>query len=69
MPGKGEDRPQGLAEQSVNTSVVHPGPDAPGRREQDDGADGTRRLPENEQREGQERTDPTRSEPEGRSDP
>ena len=58
MPGKGEDRAQGLAEQSVNTSIVHPGQSSPDHAEQGDRSAGKRRLTENDQRKGLERTDP-----------
>lgn len=58
VPGKGEDRAQGLAEQSVNTSIVHPDGVGPDRAEQGDRSAGSRRLTENDQRKGLERTDP-----------
>ena len=58
MPGKGEDRAQGLAEQSVNTSIVHPGKGGRDHAEQGDRATGNRSLTGNDQRKGLERTDP-----------
>ena len=58
MPGKGEDRAQGLAEQSVNTSIVHPDQSSPDHAEQGDRSAGSRRLTENDQRKGLKRTDP-----------
>jgi hypothetical protein len=58
MSGKGEDRAQGLAEQSVNTSIVHPGQGGRDHAKQDDGSIGNRSLAENDQRKGLEKTDP-----------
>lgn len=58
MPGKDEDRAQGLAEQSVNTSIVHPDQSGPDHAEQGDRSAGNRRLTENDQRKRLERTDP-----------
>lgn len=58
MPGKGEDRAEGLAEQSVNTSIVHPGQGGRGHAEQGDGSAGNRSLTGNDQREGLEKTEP-----------
>ena len=58
MPGKGADRAQGLAEQSVNTSIVHPGQGVRDHAEQGDRSAGNRSLTENDQRNGLERTDP-----------
>ncbi|MBD2749436.1 hypothetical protein IC232_22405 [Microvirga sp. BT688] len=57
MPGKGEDR-EGLAEQSVNTSIVHSDQSSPDHAAQDDRSAGSRRLTENDQRKGLERTEP-----------
>jgi hypothetical protein len=57
MPGKGADRPEGLAEQSVNTSIVHPGLGGRGNAEQDECSAGNRSLTGNDQREGLEKTD------------
>ena len=34
MAGKGEDRAEGLAERSVNTSIVHPNQSSPDHQEQ-----------------------------------
>jgi hypothetical protein len=58
MAGKGEDQNQGLAEQSLNTSVVHPNQDGPGRQ-----GHGNRGLTDNDQREGLEKTAPDRRKP------
>jgi len=58
MPGKGEDRAQGLAEQSVNTSIVHPDQSSPDHAKQGNRSAGDRHLTENDQRKGLERTDP-----------
>ena len=56
MPGKGADRPEGLAEQSVNSSIVHPGLGGRGHAEQEDRSAGKRSLTGNDQREGLEKT-------------
>jgi hypothetical protein len=58
VPGKGDDQAQGLAEQSVSTSIVHP--TQSGRDDPDQGArpTGNRTLTDNDQREGLEKTDP-----------
>jgi len=58
MPDKAEDRTPGLAEQSVNTSIVHPGQGGRGQAEQGDRSAGDRRLTENDQRKGLDRTNP-----------
>ena len=57
MPGKGEDRAQGLAEQSVNTSIVHPGQGGRHPAGQGDGSSATRSLTGNDQRKGLKRID------------
>ncbi|PVE23929.1 hypothetical protein DC522_13400 [Microvirga sp. KLBC 81] len=69
MAGKGEDRAQGLAERSVNTSIVHPGQSSPDHQEQGDRTASNRILTENQQREGLEKTDPDRPKPEDRHKP
>jgi hypothetical protein len=70
MTGKGEDRAKGLAEQSVNTSIVHPGQSSPDRPEQGDGSASNRQLTDNDQREGLEKTrDPGHPRPDGRYKP
>ena len=56
MPGKGDDGAEGLAEQSVNTSIVHPGQGGRGDAEQGDRSAGNRSLTGNDQREGLEKT-------------
>ena len=56
MPGKGEGRAKGLAEQSLNTSIVHPDQSGPDQPEQGDRAAGSRSLTENDQRKGLEKT-------------
>ena len=57
MAGKAEDHTQGLAERSLNTSIVHPSEDNPDRRIRDDRSASDRRLTENDQREGLEKAD------------
>ena len=64
MVGKGEDRTKGLAEQSLNTSVVHPGQSAPDHPEEGDHTQSNRRLTGNDQREGMEKANPDRRKPE-----
>ncbi|KFG70074.1 hypothetical protein JH26_06725 [Microvirga sp. BSC39] len=59
MSGKGEDHAQGLAEQSVNTSIVHPSESSPDHAERGDRSRGNRSLTENDQRKGLEKTDST----------
>jgi hypothetical protein len=58
MSGKGEDRTEGLAERSVNTSIVHPTQSGRDDPEQGDDSAGSRALTDNDQREGLEKTDP-----------
>jgi hypothetical protein len=58
MPGKGEDRTQGLAEQSMNTSIVHPDQGSRHPAGQGDRSAANRSLTGNDQRKGLERTDP-----------
>jgi hypothetical protein len=58
MAGKGEDRDQGLAEQSLNTSIVHPSESHPDHAKPGDRSAGNRSLTANDQREGLEQTDP-----------
>lgn len=68
MPRKDEDHAQGLAERSVNTSIVQPAPgDTPGRRPGEEPA-GDRILTENQQREGMEKAAPEPSRPTDRHD-
>jgi hypothetical protein len=69
MDGKGEDRAEGLAERSVNTSIVHPSQSSPDHQEQGDRVASNRVLTENQQREGLEKTDPDRPTPEDRYKP
>ncbi|WP_262029993.1 hypothetical protein [Microvirga sp. Mcv34] len=57
MSDKTEDRDRGLAERSVNTSIVPPTEDNPGHRIRNDRSAPDRRLEENGQREGLERTE------------
>jgi len=56
MAGKGENHGRGLAERSVNTSIVQPSQGGPDIQEQSD-----RTLPRNEQREALEKTTPDRT--------
>jgi hypothetical protein len=58
MAGKGDDRAQGLAEQSLNTSVVPSTQSSPDHSEQGGPSAGNRSLIGNDQRKGLERTDP-----------
>jgi hypothetical protein len=58
MSGKDEDRTEGLAERSVNTSIAHPTQSGQDHPEQGDGSAGSRALTDNDQREGLEKTDP-----------
>jgi hypothetical protein len=69
MSGKAEDRAQGLAERSVNTSIVHPTDGNSGHRIRDDRSAADRRLEENDQREGMEKADRTSPNPDGRANP
>ena len=69
MPGKGNDRTEGLAEQSLNTSVVYPTQSSPDHPEQGDRAAADRSLTGNDQREGLEKTDPDRPKPADRYKP
>jgi hypothetical protein len=58
MAGMAEDHAQGLAERSVNTSIVPPVESNPHRRVQDDRSASNRLLNGNDHREGLEKTDP-----------
>lgn len=69
MTGKGEDHAQGLAERSVNTSVVHPSQSNHDHQEQGDRSASNRVLTENQQREGLEKEDPDGPEPSDRYKP
>jgi hypothetical protein len=65
MGGKGDDHAQGLAERSVNTSIVHPNQSSPDHQKHGDGSSSDRILTDNDQREGLEKTDagrPTKDE-------
>jgi hypothetical protein len=66
MAGKDEVRTQGLAERSVNTSIVHPSQSNPDHREQDDPIASNRIVADNQQREGLEKTDSARPTPNDR---
>lgn len=55
MAGKGDERSEGLAEQSLNTSIVHPTQDSSGHGAR---SAGDRTLTGNDQRKGLEKTDP-----------
>lgn len=61
MAGKAEDHAQGLAERSVNTSIVPPVESNSHHRVRDDRSASDRRLNGNDQREGLEKTDPGNS--------
>jgi hypothetical protein len=69
MSRKGEDRAQGLAEQSVNTSIVHPSQSGPDHAEQGNGSASNRSLTGNDQRKGLEKTDPDAPAAEDRNKP
>lgn len=69
MGGKDDDHARGLAERSVNTSIVHPSHSSPDHQEQADRSAGDRILTENQQREGLDKTDPERPKPEDRDKP
>jgi len=58
MPRKGDDHAQGLAEQSLNTSIVHPGRSGSDHVAPDKGSAGNRSPTGNDQRKGLEKTDP-----------
>lgn len=63
MAGKGEDHAQGLAERSVNTSIVHPNQSSPDHQEQGNRTASDCIPTDNQQREGLEKTDPDRPQP------
>jgi hypothetical protein len=69
MAGKAEEHASDLAEQSVNTSIVHPTQANSDRRHRDGRFASDRRLNENDQREGMEKTDPERPRAEDRMKP
>lgn len=69
MTGRGEDRAQGLAEQSLNTSAVHPSQSSPDHQEHGDRTQSNRILTGNDQRKGLEKTDPDRPKPDDRYKP
>jgi hypothetical protein len=69
MPGKAEDHAQGLAEQSMNTSIVNPGKGGRDHAEQGDCSAGNRSLTGNDQRKGLERTDPNSPQTSDRTKP
>ncbi|RDI57347.1 hypothetical protein [Microvirga subterranea] len=52
MIGKDLDRTEGLAEQSLNTSIVHPGQSSPDHEEPSDGSRSNRSITGNDQRKG-----------------
>lgn len=64
MAQKDEDHAHGLAERSLNTSIVHSSRSSPHTYEQ-----GDRILPENHQREGMEKSDPDRKRSSNRHEP
>ncbi len=70
IPGTGDDQREGLAERSLNTSIVHPDQSGPDQSEQGHAAaGGDRVLADNQQREGQEKTDPDRPKADDRFKP
>ncbi len=60
MASKSGDHAQGLAEQSVNTSIVHPSQDDSNRRPRDRRSASNRGPYGNDQREGLEKAEPGR---------
>jgi hypothetical protein len=60
MPEKDPDRTKGLAERSLNTSIVHPSQSNPDHREQGDGTQSNRSITGNDQRKGLGKADPDR---------
>jgi hypothetical protein len=69
MPDKGDDRSQGLAEQSLNTSIVHPDQSGPDHAARGNRSDGNRSLTGNDQRKGLEETDPDAPKTDSRIEP
>ncbi|UVF19027.1 hypothetical protein HPT29_021595 [Microvirga terrae] len=69
MAGKADDRAQGLAERSLNASIVPPTEENSVHRSRDDRSASDRRLDENDQREGLEQADPATSTADSRSTP
>jgi hypothetical protein len=69
MPRKGDDHAQGLAEQSLNTSIVHPDQSGPDHGAQGKGSTGNRSPTGNDQRKGLEKTDPDAPKADDRIEP
>ncbi|MCB5177603.1 MULTISPECIES: hypothetical protein [Microvirga] len=69
MTGKGEDRAQGFAEQSVKKSAAHPSQSSPDHHEQGDRTQSDRSLTGNDHREDSRGSDPDRPKPEDRYKP
>jgi hypothetical protein len=69
MPRKGDDHAQGLAEQSLNTSIVHPGRGGSDHAAQGKGSSGNRSPTGNDQRRGLEKTDPDAPKTDDRIEP
>ena len=69
MAGKADNRAQGLAERSLNTSIVPPTEENSVHRSRDDRSASDRRLDENDQREGLEQADPETATADSRSTP
>jgi hypothetical protein len=69
MPRKGDDHAQGLAEQSLNTSIVHPGQGGADHEAKGKGSVGNRSLTGNDQRKGLEKTDPDAPKADDRIEP
>ena len=59
VAGTDKDHARGLAERSVNTSIVHPSESRPDVRKQGAPPGGARIVTDNDQREGLEKLDPT----------
>ncbi|WP_154661139.1 hypothetical protein [Microvirga lotononidis] len=69
MSGKSEGRDRGLAERSVNTSVAPPTEGNSGHRIRNEGSSADRRLEENDQRKGLDRTERPITMAEGNPEP
>jgi hypothetical protein len=69
MPGKGEDRAEGLAKQSLNTDPAHPSQSTPDHQEHGDHTQSNRSLTGNDRRKGSGEADPDRPKPEDRYKP
>lgn len=69
MADKDPDRKKGLAEQSLNTSIVHPSQSDPDHQEQGDRTQSNRSITGNDQRKGLGKADADRPKPDDRYKP